>query len=135
MTCKIKSSKGFYIGDICYALSDSIYNGVWGSADYESGKFDVNKLSFAVALTDDGDGCYCDNSYRFYDLDAGNIGIFPLELVSRKTTGGHVFDGGGTAEFTFEDGVIEIVLPSGEDIVIFTYDDSDDEENVTCDDE
>ena len=37
ITGKIKSEKGFYVGDICYALSDDTYDGVWGGAGYEDG--------------------------------------------------------------------------------------------------
>lgn len=35
----IKSDKGFYVGDICYALAEDVYHGVWGGAGYKADTF------------------------------------------------------------------------------------------------
>ena len=117
----ISSNKGFYIGDICYALSDSIYDDVWGGSGYEDGIHSVPEsgYSFAVAGTAYGDGEYEDHQGRRYGVDAGNIGLVPEELAE-DTDGGHYFEGGGEATFTAEDGVFEITLPSGEVVIIDT---------------
>lgn len=81
----IKSDKGFYVGDICYALAEDVYHGVWGGAGYEDGKHTdpATGRDFIVAGTADGDGEYNDQTGRLYPVDAGNIGIVPLELLDK----------------------------------------------------
>lgn len=117
----IKSEKGFYIGDLCYALNDDTYDEVWGGAGYEDGIYTVpeNGFMFAVAGTAYGDGTYRDNKNRSYDVDAGNISLMAAELVE-NTNGGHSFEGAGTAVFIADGGVFEIILPSGERVNIDT---------------
>ena len=84
----IKSSKGFYIGDICYVLNKDFYHGVWGAADYKDGKYadPETGVEFAVAGTAYGDGEYQDNHGNRYPVDAGVIGLVPLELVEEEAT-------------------------------------------------
>lgn len=131
---KITSEKGFYVGDICYALNDRIYDEVWGGAGYEDGIHEVpgTGRSFAVAQTAYGEGTYEDDySSKKFDVDAGNIGLVPGELVE-DYDGGHYFHGGGTALFTAEDGVFDITLPDGTEIHINTGDSAWDEEEEEC---
>lgn len=122
ITGKIESEKGFYIGDICYALSDDTYDGVWGGAKFADGIYEDPETgySFAVAGTAFGDGTYYDDGGHEYDVDAGNIGLVPLELVEKDTDGGQVFDVPGEAYFEACDGVFEIELPDGDVIIINT---------------
>ena len=78
----IKSKTGFYIGDICYVLNDDVYHGVWGGNNYEPGEYEVPQtgMRFAVVNTAFGDGCYYGIFGAEYGVDAGCIGIVPLEL-------------------------------------------------------
>ena len=122
----VGSSKGFYIGDVCYVLSERNYHRIWGDSRYfASGKIDIpddRGLSFAVATTHDGDGLYEDNEGNLYPVDAANIGIVPLELCD-KWDGlrfGRVVQCSGEAGFKALDGVFDITLPDGREINIDT---------------
>ena len=121
ITGTIKSKKGFYIGDLCYALNDEVYDKVWGGAGYEDGIHTepVTGCSFAVAGTAYGDGTYEDDSLKEYDVDAGNISLVPGELVE-DTDGGQYFDLPGEATFEAEEGIFNIVLPNGQRVHIDT---------------
>ena len=120
----VKSDKGFYIGDVCYALSDDIYDNVWGEKhNYNEGLIEVPErgCGFAVGSTYNGDGKYRgSNSFR-YPVDAGVIGIVPLELVEQDTSGvGTKHRGAGVAQYYFNDGYFEFTLPNGKTITIET---------------
>lgn len=121
----IHSEKGFYIGDICYVLNEDVYDKVWGGADYKDGKYDVpgTGQQFIVAATAWGDGFYEDGEHHEYPVDAGNIGLVPLELVERPySQHGRVIEEPGDATYTAEDGVFIITLPSGKTVSIDTND-------------
>ena len=78
----LTSNKGFYIGDICYVLSDEVYHDVWGTQNsYQDGRIQVGNYAFAVDRTAYGDGFYVDNRGREYSVDAGVIGCVPFELI------------------------------------------------------
>lgn len=80
---EIESKTGFYIGDICYVLDDNIYHGIWGKADYKDGAYETPEgYKFAVVGTEYGDGCYYGLFGDEYGVDAGVIGIVPLELCN-----------------------------------------------------
>jgi len=81
----LESAKGFYIGDVCYVLGDRVYHGVWGANGYEDGEWTDPEtgLSFAVAGTAYGDGTYYDSCGNEFSVDAGVIGVVPLELVEK----------------------------------------------------
>ena len=121
ITGKIKSEKGFYIGDLCYALNEDIYDEVWGGTGYKDGIHTdpASGFSFAVAGTAYGDGTYEDDSLREYGVDAGNIALVPGELVE-DTQGGHYFEGAGEATFSADSGCFAINLPGGQTIYINT---------------
>ena len=86
---------GFYIGDLCYALSDEAYYGGWGrmvkdsdrwkdsgSPGFQEGAFTYDGSTVIVAHTAHGDGCYHDATDSIdFPVDSGCIGIVPLELV------------------------------------------------------
>ena len=130
VTGTIESKKGFYIGDICYVLNDKVYHGVWGKAEYKDGiyKEPSTGFEFAVAGTAYGDGEYEDNEFRRYYVDAGCIGLVPLELVEKDTGGGHLYEGAGTATFEAESGSFKITLPCGKIITIETDEEIDEED-------
>lgn len=122
VTGRVKSSRGFYIGDICYVLSNRIYHGLWGdrlgfkngviAVDERAGS-DGEPLSFVVGNTSYGDGVYYDSEGAEYPVDAANIGLVPLELVDDESGLGFgtVVECTGEAEYRNEDGVIDINLP------------------------
>lgn len=144
----IRSERGFYIGDICYVLSEEVYENVFAAEDYADGVYDVVRYriggeeyvtdgdtfdniwsvdaellprsSFAVAETAGGDGDFKDGEGRVYLVDSGSIGLVPAELICDDTEGGHYFEGAGEASFSAGDGVFEITLPGGETVYINT---------------
>ena len=78
----LTSNKGFYIGDICYVLSDEVYHDIWGTQNsYQDGRIQVGNYAFAVDRTAYGDGFYVDSSGKEYSVDAGVIGCVPFELI------------------------------------------------------
>lgn len=133
MVVKVKSGKGFYLGDVCYVLNDEVYHGVWGKAHYEDGAWEDPKtgLQFAVAGTAYGDGEYVDGENHVYGVDAGVIGLVPLEMVG-KTDGlelGRVFISGGEATFEAENGVFFVEMPNGEHVIINTNEEETEDED------
>lgn len=84
----IKSSLGhIYIGDICYVMDDEIYDKFWGDEhNYIDGVFTYNGVKFGVYSTAYGDGCYRGSDNRSYGVDAGVIGVVPMELWKKDMT-------------------------------------------------
>lgn len=129
---KVTSGRGFYIGDICYVLPDRIYHGIWGDGHgYGDGLVEVpggdggENPAFAVAGTDSGDGLYEDGEGNEYPVDAGVIGIVPLEIATELAgrsgqTPGRIEECPGEAVFEAADGVFDITLPDGRGIRIDT---------------
>lgn len=132
ISCEVESKEGFYIGDICYALADEVYFGIWGGNDFKDGQHHVSEtdLDFAVASTAFGDGVYLGSNGFLYGVDAGNIGIVPLELVEKDINGcGTVYNTPGKASLYAEDGKFIFRLPDDKEIKINTvyYEEEDDE--------
>ena len=130
---KLRSSKGFYVGDLCYGLSDENYDKLWGDNGYEDGIFKDPEtgLSFAVAGTKYGDGEYYDNEGNAYGVDAGNISVIPYELADQNNSALNCmtfFDGEGECEVGFKDGVFDITFKSGKTIHIDTGYEEDEED-------
>ncbi|MBR6982173.1 MAG: hypothetical protein IKH75_01345 [Ruminococcus sp.] len=128
----VHSDKGFYIGDICYALCDEIYYGIWNKVHhFDDGCFEVPEkgYSFGVGSTAYGDGLYTDEEGNQYGVDAGVIGIVPLELCDKGTSGGTVVETPGDAMFYAFEGKFKFSLPGGKEINIDTgYEEDDDDE-------
>lgn len=132
VTGTIESKKGFYVGDICYALKEEHYYQHWGATlKWKNGVHSVpgTGFSFCVNSTKYGDGTYAGSDGFEYGVDAGVIGIVPLELaedtLDYEDCGGRVILGAGTASFESCDGVFDIELPDGTQIHISTYLDED----------
>lgn len=122
----ISSNKGFYIGDVCYVLSDEVYFEQWGQGyKFMDGEISTNNgYDFGVAGTAYGDGCYVDQNGNCYGVDAGVIGIVPLELVEdeeRANDLGTVVYGAGVATMVAEFGNFEFTLPNEDEIRIRTH--------------
>lgn len=133
---EIKSEKGFYIGDICYAMQNGLYRGVWGGKHhYQDGCFEIpgRNLWFAVAGTAYGDGEYEGSNGFWFPVDAGNIGVLPLEVCTNDLTeisgGGMLVDAPGTVVFNADDGIFEIELPNGSEFSINTRDEYEGEDD------
>lgn len=132
---KIKSNGKFYIGDLCYAMSDRVYDEVWGKMyKYEDGSFidPETGLSFAMVGTAYGDGSYwgesTDGSSQEFPVDAGIIGICPIELTQeddnkvfgKSTEYGIVIDYTGEVEIDRDEtgtihvtyGIFTMVIPT-----------------------
>lgn len=122
----IASDIGFYVGDICYALPPDVYDGVYGKNNFAPGVYDTDDGSFAVGDTAYGDGSYMGEDDCEYYVDAGNIGIVPIELLhceeDELVEGCRVVSVPGEADFDFEDGVFWVSLPNGEEYYINTRD-------------
>lgn len=132
----------YYIGDLCYALDDKFYDGVFGGHGYQDGYYEKNdtpSLFFAMAGTG-GDGDFkASNGWRFC-VDAGIIGIASKELCSKNDGGYFVtFKTPATCVFrnlTRGDG--EIVIETEDDefyLRIKGIDEYEDEENEDGDGE
>ena len=141
---KIYSKLGFVISDLCYILSENHYTNFWGKKhNYADGVFEIDDLHdlhgslhgsleddlygsyglrFAVGSTAHGDGVYFDNEAHKYPVDAGNIALIPLELVSKgdNLQFGTVYGIPGEAEFSCENGIFDIALPNGHKLHIDT---------------
>ena len=128
VSVKIRSDIGFYIGDICYVLDDRLYYGVWRDQnEFADGtlKDPDTGLEVAVAGTAHGDGCYLGSDGAEFPVDAGVIGLVPLELVSREKEPqggrlGEIFKMPGEAEFIAENGLFTVSLPDGHMVEINT---------------
>lgn len=134
MKVTVKSEKGFYVGDICYVLSDNVYRDVWGKNGYSDGEFldPETGLKFAVAGTAWGDGFYQGSDGKAYPVDAGVIGIVPLELVEkvRGLENGSVHECTGEATMEANDGQFTFTLPNGNIVYIDTVEDEDDDSDL-----
>ena len=136
----LKSAIGFYIGDVCYAMSDDDYDGEWHNEDYTDfeGAHELRGHKFAIGGTAYGDGEYEDQFGHRYGVDSGTIGILPYELCENKNP--YELDKLGrfvratSATFTAEDGEFDIEVGS-ECYHISTNDDECDDEEDYYDDE
>ncbi len=86
----------YYIGDICYYLQDSFYDGIFGGHGYESGLYTrkSDNSFFMVDNTSWGDGEYKGTDGFGYGVDAGIIGIVSMSLGDESDVYGgkvHVF--------------------------------------------
>jgi len=82
----IYSHSQFYLGDLCYALDDDIYDNDWGKVhNYKDGAYTVpnTNLQYAMVGTAHGDGEYEGTDNHTYPVDAGIIGIADIELCTK----------------------------------------------------
>ena len=109
---KINVKNGFYIGDLCYALNEKIYDEVWGGNNYEDGQYadPETKAEFAMVGTAYGDGEYESNEEGLsFPVDAGIIGITDLSICDKDTSFGKVVpDYSGIVYIEYNDGTITV---------------------------
>lgn len=78
---KVFKAGTYYIGDPCYLFEQSWEKILDDNKYFESENQFINGLPVAVGSTCYGDGTYTDNLGRKYSVDAGIIGILPIELI------------------------------------------------------
>lgn len=83
----------YYIGDLCYALGDDVYDNIFGGTGYEPGIYEEKGSSrvFLVSRTAWGDGEYKGSDGNKFGVDAAIIGICSQNLMEKSGRGGHVY--------------------------------------------
>jgi hypothetical protein len=132
----------YYIGDVCYALDDNVYQNQWGKTyNYSKGTFVINykgvQNAMTVSHTAFGDGLYVDDISKFeYSVDSGTIGIVPFNLCCPKNIknneikGGHFIESTTPVEFKSQDGIFVIGYNDNRNMIIIdTQCDDDYEDN------
>ena len=76
----------YYIGDLCYALYENIYDNVFGGCSYRPGFYSKGSSFFMVDGTAYGDGDYEGSDGHHYLVDAGIIGICSADLIDPDNT-------------------------------------------------
>lgn len=112
----------YYIGDICYALSDEVYQKQWGDKyKYACGTHEMThdglRNVLSVNHTTYGDGTYTDTSNNIdFEVDSGTIGIVPITLcdpqniIDGKIKGGHIIKSITPVMFKSNKGIFEVVF-------------------------
>jgi hypothetical protein len=121
----------YYIGDICYALKNDIYDNIWGGRyDYSDGKFEVKNSVFVVANTKYGDGGYKGSNGFIYDVDAGVIGMVHEKLMKMDHyEGGTMHTFTEDVSFSCDDGLFLIESNDFYLQINTGYDDDDDDDD------
>jgi hypothetical protein len=94
----------YYIGDLCYALNEDIYDKVFGGQGYDEGLYSSDLGSFMMYGTG-GDGEFKGSDGHAYPVDAGHIGIASLACCNSEKDiyGGKVFTFEKPVECSFND--------------------------------
>jgi hypothetical protein len=110
----------YYVGDICYALSDDVYQKQWGDKfKYARGTHEITYRGvtdfLSVNATAYGDGTYTDTRNELdFVVDSGTIGIVhismcePKNIKDGKIIGGHIIQSITPVKFKSNKGVFEI---------------------------
>lgn len=130
----------YYVGDLCYAIAewnefcDLTINGY---GVYE-GEFAWNGGKLWTHTTAYGDGVYLDNYGRQYGVDAGLIGVLPVEFVTRDDYSfiedsdlGHIIEFTEPFECDYEDGTFyigDIEIQTGDINTYSGFEEDEDEE-------
>ena len=81
-TSEILPAGRYYIGDLCYAMKNSIYDDVFGDTPYSPGYYTTQDGCFLVDRTAYGDGAYTGTNGFEYGVDAGIIGIASMGVCN-----------------------------------------------------
>lgn len=117
----------YYIGDLCYALSDDIYDNIFGGTGYEPGVYEEKGTGriFGLARTAYGDGEYPASDGNKFAVDAGIIGICPQSLMSKRGRGGHFYTFDTPLQCSFKNGRFSFEWEPYNSLVIDTTGDDD----------
>ena len=136
----IKSKTGFYFGDPCYVMSQEDYDELLDQMfkynnDGRMGKFTVNGHELIVDNTAYGDGLY-GGWNESYGVDAGMLGVIPLELVKKDPTnmGWVCKETGDVNMSTEEDGTFSVYV-NGKQVEQVETGDEEDEDDEWGEDE
>lgn len=136
-----------FVGDICYALKEDIYDKFWGDTKhFRDGIYP--EQGFVVGSTAYGDGCYRGSDGTEFGVDAGVIGVTDIENFGEdkysedtlKRLGKIIEVPSGTTRVDFydEDGGFDIAISSEGKllyhVIIETEEDDWDEEEEDYDD-
>jgi len=114
----------YYIGDPCYAVEKQ---DDWAKLLEKTNFFRNEKQKYKgypifAGATTYGDGVYEDNEGRTYFVDAGLIGIMPIECIDKKCCNvenlGNIIDFEDDFNVSIEDGVFKfgnILINTGND--------------------
>ena len=72
----------YYIGDLCYVLSDSwtdVCDLFLTSGSILDGEMKFRNFEFAIYSTEYGDGCYRDQNDNVYSVHSGTLGCVALQ--------------------------------------------------------
>lgn len=98
------SAGKYYVGDPCYVVSNRNWIRLLNQTDFfEKEVFQYKGEKCFASGTLYGDGSYYDNQGRVYSVDAGLIGIMPVESLDKNKSG----KGGNIIEFDSEFEVYE----------------------------
>jgi hypothetical protein len=76
----------YVLGDPCYAVPYEEWDGLLASCDYFRNPIgSIAKFKILAFGTKWGDGCYAGSNGKEYPVDAGLIGLVPIELVEDLT--------------------------------------------------
>lgn len=121
---KIKSAKGFYIGEVYGVISDDLFHQEKDGVLYDQGEAVGFGGYVQTVLVD-----YHSEEYSFF-VASGYIYVVPLEFVVDEKMAaevGHIFESPGTATvFESTDEFFNISLPNGEQISINTHEYTED---------
>lgn len=128
----------YYIGDLCYALPDELYDGVFGQVGgYSSGLYKKDNDFFIMGGTAYGDGSYTGSDNKEFLVDAGIIGMAPISICDTtkpSISGGNIYTFEGPVKFRITDlGVFDIFVNGYRRLTIDTAGcDEDDEDHCDC---
>jgi hypothetical protein len=128
MPCEGRTEKGIqeivtfkthkvFIGDICYALNDDIYQNIWGDIlNFKDGVINTKDGKTGdpcavVGSTAYGDGGYKGSDGKVYGVDAGVIGVTDIENWRLADL--------GSDDTSLEDLGTIVEIPNGEATVSF----------------
>ena len=76
----------YYIGDLCYAIPDSLWDDVCNLIIVDNqvldGQFELHSHKFAIYSTAYGDGTYYDQLRNEYPVDSGSIGCISIDSLT-----------------------------------------------------
>jgi hypothetical protein len=82
----------YYIGDLCYVLSDDIYDNIFGGTGYKSGIYEEKGTGRTFLVTRTwGDGNYRGSDGNDFIIDSSSIGICSASLMAKNDGGGHTY--------------------------------------------
>jgi len=127
---RFKAGK-YYVGDLCYVISDENWIPLLERTNYlTDGEFEYNGMRAYADGTANGDGTFYDNYNREYGVDAGLIGIMPVEAIDNESNGGNIIEFENDFEVWSEEGLFRFG-----NITIDTGYDEDDEDYYDDDEE